>query len=1522
MGYRLLTCRVALLGLLLLAGQATATNYVADANMKGLPACIGGSWTKSNGNSVYTCPGQVTLRSGDTISSSSAVTLQAAGFSITGATIGSAGAPITIEAGSSGISGTGTSSFSASVSSSGNVQLGTATIAESLTASGSITLGGGSVRGAVSSSSGSVQLTSVAVSGSVTANSGAITISGGSVGGNVSSASNPVQLTDVSVTGGVSAGGKITLTGGTVTGLVESGCCDVVTNGTNLEGGARSGSSSLSITGGTVRGDFSAVNNPATFSNVTMISGTVVAGSISFSGSTAGSSAAPVTMTSRYNAISLSGSQVYGNLTAPDYSTVNVTDGSAVYGTCLPSSTPANACKNAKLLLSWWLNEASWSGAAAEVLDHSGNDLNGQAYNGATTTATSPALAAVSGQGTCRYGSFSAASRQYVQTAHNDLLSLQQDFTIGVWVRPRTLPASSLMSILSKDENYEFHLRPDGTVNWWWQTSNPGATREFSSTAKVTVGQWNHVVIRYTAAQQSIYINGALAGQASLSGTPLANTDPLQLGWDQLAGRYFDGDLDELRIYRGALSATEISALAAERHPCSQALQCVKDDFNRTDLGTDWIVSDRGLTRFTPAIFGSRLRLTSNAGNVATASALQRLFPGEGNFIQAQFKYYAYNGNGADGIALILSDARQTPQPGGYGGSLGYAQLNGTSGFAGGWLGIALDEYGNFSNPTENRQGGPGLRQDSVAIRGPGSGTTGYRYLAGTPAGLNPGVDSASSSTPAPGHTYRITIDARTSGKALVTVERDSGAGFVVLPGLESFDALAASGEKTIPQNLYLSLTGSTGGSNNIHEIDDLQVCASEIKPIGQQIHHFDLKYSSPTLTCNPQEVIVTACLNADCSQRYTDPVEVELTATNGAVWQGGSTFKFSGGQAKATVQVMKVGEAVIGVGGSTPPALSFNTTTCSTVGCKLTGVKSGFLFDVPTLTAAKPQNDILFRAVQADVNNPAQCVPGFSGGTRTIQFTSGYSDPASGTQPVVVNGQAVTSALTDVTLTFDSNAQTKLSVRYDDAGLMTLAARYEPSSGNEAGLLMLGSDQFVSKPYGLCIQTVPAAEQACTADGIACPPFRNGGGTVIRAGDPFPVSLRAVGWQADGETPTADQLCIGNLTTPNFQLSKVGLAAKLVAPTSGVVGSLSLTEYNHMLGTATKLVNAAQQDSMSVSEVGIFRLIASPPTYFGEAINGGTSNRIGRFSPAYLGATGSASLTPSCGPAFSYQGQPITFASGWEPTLTVTGYNRQGAVTRNYDRGEFWRLSLPAVGSYTSAVGRAGLDARLTATGVANVSTTGSDDGDGIRTYRWSGQSLVYTPASKPSADDLPFPARVVQTFSAASLTDADSACLAGASGCQAYSYGFVDKPGSQVRLGRLNVGNAHGSELQSLTLPLTVESWRATAAGPSFRAEPEDSCTTAAGLAGAQLDGFTGRLASGETAVVSTLLNFGVGQVGLSAPGAGNDGSVDVSFPAMPDWLRYDWRGSGREAGRGHATFGIYAGAKPLIFRREIYR
>lgn len=848
--------------------------------------------------------------------------------------------------------------------------------------------------------------------------------------------------------------------------------------------------------------------------------------------------------------------------------------------------TPA---ANAGLLLSWNLDESSWSGVTADVMDSSGNGMNGTVFNNLSSRKLTPALPTLNAQGTCGYAGFTSSSQQYVQHPADNRLNLQGSFTIGLWVKPRSLPAAGLMSIVSKDENYEFHLNSNGTVYWWWQTT-AAATNSFSSSGTITVGQWNHVLIRYAPGDQRIYINGALAGQASFAGIPVTNADPLQLGSDQnYAGRFFDGDLDELRIYDSALSTAEISALVTQRHNCPLDLQCFNDSFSQANLGDDWAVTSSGGSFGVPVIAANRLQLTNNSKNVATAATLQRLFPAQNNYVQVQFKHYAYNGSGADGVAVVLSDASVSPQAGSYGGPLGYGTRGtaSTPGFAGGWLGVGIDEYGNFSR--EGGPGGPpGARPDSVAIRGSGAGPVGYAYIAGTAANLSPGIDLGGA-TPGPGFTYRVTVDGRYTNKALVTVERDTGSGFAVLPGLNAVDIMASSGQAAIPQDFYLSFTGSSGGSTNTHELDDLQVCASAMTPVGQQIDHFEFVHAGNALTCNPLDVLIRACLDAACSSTYTGAVTASFTP-NG--WVGGNSLTFSGGSVSRQLRVTTAGNVTLGVSGSSPALKPLSKSLCSSGGalsnnCVVNFADSGFIFDVPNTFSAKPVAATI-QAVKKS-NSSQTCVPGFASGSRTLQFSRSYTDPGAGTQPVLVNNIAIAAAATNLSLNFDATASAPLTVQYNDAGLITLNASFT-GSGVEAGLTMLGSDQFVAKPYGLCLQTDSSA--SCTSADIGCPVFPGN----IRAGDSFPLRIQAVGWQADGEALTAAALCTGNPVTPNFQLADIALASQLLAPAGGSNGTLGSSSYSHILGNTTSV-------SQSISEVGVFRLTATPQTnsYLGE---------------------------------------------------------------------------------------------------------------------------------------------------------------------------------------------------------------------------------------------------------------------------------------------------------------------------------
>lgn len=130
------------------------------------------------------------------------------------------------------------------------------------------------------------------------------------------------------------------------------------------------------------------------------------------------------------------------------------------------------------------------------------------------------------------------------------------------------------------------------------------------------------------------------------------------------------------------------------------------------------------------------LRLTDNATNLVGYAIAKNVFPSLYG-LTTTFEFYTYksNANGfnqADGISFFLFDATVNAfRPGGLGGSLGYAQYYSKPGMTKGYLGIGIDEYGNFSNPTEGRNGGIGRKAGSVVVRGPGDGnkTTDYLYV-------------------------------------------------------------------------------------------------------------------------------------------------------------------------------------------------------------------------------------------------------------------------------------------------------------------------------------------------------------------------------------------------------------------------------------------------------------------------------------------------------------------------------------------------------------------------------------------------------------------------------------------------------------------------------------------------------------------------------------------------------------------------------------------------------------------------
>lgn len=130
-----------------------------------------------------------------------------------------------------------------------------------------------------------------------------------------------------------------------------------------------------------------------------------------------------------------------------------------------------------------------------------------------------------------------------------------------------------------------------------------------------------------------------------------------------------------------------------------------------------------------PVGYGA-LRFTNNTDDQTGAIVSNFTFP-SGSGIAVTFSTVTYAGTGADGIGFFLMDGSLKPRAvGALGGSLGYACSNTNNiydGLLGGYIGLGIDEFGNFLNAEDVASTGDGFQAGRIGLRG--SGNTGWGWL-------------------------------------------------------------------------------------------------------------------------------------------------------------------------------------------------------------------------------------------------------------------------------------------------------------------------------------------------------------------------------------------------------------------------------------------------------------------------------------------------------------------------------------------------------------------------------------------------------------------------------------------------------------------------------------------------------------------------------------------------------------------------------------------------------------------------
>ncbi|MAE62214.1 MAG: hypothetical protein CMJ49_12770 [Planctomycetaceae bacterium] len=166
----------------------------------------------------------------------------------------------------------------------------------------------------------------------------------------------------------------------------------------------------------------------------------------------------------------------------------------------------------------------------------------------------------------------------FVLIPHSDSMLLDAG-TVSLWFNSDSL--SGHKAIFSKDStSYDtgghFHVYTYGsTLNWRLQSTSSSYTL---SSGGLSTDTWYHVVATFGPGGMKLYLNGLLvdsnsyAGGMGTSSGGIGNYEPLALGagtWlsDNLSHEtltyYFDGTIDDVRIYRYGLDANQVSNLNA-----------------------------------------------------------------------------------------------------------------------------------------------------------------------------------------------------------------------------------------------------------------------------------------------------------------------------------------------------------------------------------------------------------------------------------------------------------------------------------------------------------------------------------------------------------------------------------------------------------------------------------------------------------------------------------------------------------------------------------------------------------------------------------------------------------------------------------------------------------------------------------------------------------------------------------------------------------------------------------------------
>jgi subtilisin family serine protease len=138
-------------------------------------------------------------------------------------------------------------------------------------------------------------------------------------------------------------------------------------------------------------------------------------------------------------------------------------------------------------------------------------------------------------------------------------LDLTDSFTLEAWVRPDSLANwSPAVTKSSGNPLAGYALNAQGQGGPAGNVGTAAGLKGAGVTTPLPTGSWSHLAFTSDGTVLRLYVDGKLVKTNSSGGAALANASDLAIGFDNYLKTYFDGKIDEVRIYGEPLSEARI----------------------------------------------------------------------------------------------------------------------------------------------------------------------------------------------------------------------------------------------------------------------------------------------------------------------------------------------------------------------------------------------------------------------------------------------------------------------------------------------------------------------------------------------------------------------------------------------------------------------------------------------------------------------------------------------------------------------------------------------------------------------------------------------------------------------------------------------------------------------------------------------------------------------------------------------------------------------------------------------------